>query len=696
MKITFVKPDFGAMATSDDIFPFGYAIMGKLLQTVGHEVEYIFPKIKGWDENDVANYIVNKSKPDLLAIGGIHSYLNVIASFIKSFKVYSAGIPVVIGGQMVTYTPELAMKLTGADFRIIGEGERGMLDLVRDLESSVPPTSGSYDRGIIPIEEIPMPNWDDFPMDYYLYQDWLLPTWTRRQKPKVFTWFLSRGCPMKCNFCASGVKPRYKSIEQSISELRDIVDKFDPDYIMFIDNLFAPNEKRATDLCEAFIKEGFRFKWCATMRLIETSPEILDLMRKAGCEIIFYGLECANPKILKFMKKGITPDVALETIQKCKDAGLHPMVSIMHGQPNETLADFFESTKISLKATPNVASVMQLLTYPGAGIYDHAKSIGKFKDDFDYWERYGKDGKFLIKYTDVPDEEITTCRRIVEKLHRWKYHSEMTAKSLEELKGLSKGSESQKFLDRCLTEIVEEPEKSEIYWESRDWRFVVNKNVVFKLSKRRLPLEDIDEMRNIIHSLPRYAYGYYVRYEGVSNVDGIAIIKMEHIRGFPLLSDVNIIKADDRTQILRQYMEFIIGCQQSGVFPADLATSNTFLTTHRSINTIKIFDLETSFGVASREPWQEFYAKFCFAFLVYHFTERKDFSRRNERFRDNEFCELLNIPHRNHKNYNHPVWETLEWKGAHTKISNWIIPYLKNANIFASQPLDELKEILND
>ena len=449
MKVMFVEPSFPEIPADDIIFPFGYACLGAVLQRAGHKVEYAFPAANHLSMQDVVDYIA-KTDANLIGIGGLFPYLPVIIKLVGMIKAVRRDIPVVLGGPMVTYTPELVLKKTGADFCIAGEGEIALLKFVNCLESGeiysdIPGLVFQRDGQIInngmgevmPFEDIPMPNWDDFPMEYYMSSDWYLPKWSRTKKEHVFAWLLSRGCPMKCNFCASGCEARYKTIDIAMTELQEIVDRFNPDYLMFVDNFLTRNKKYTTEFCEALIANRFRFKFSATARVNIVSPRLLALMKEAGCQMIFYGLECANNDILRFMKKGISVEQTIKAIKMTKEAGIYPMVSIMFGQPGETFEDFFNSLRIALMTyhpddpVPNIASVMPLLTFPGTGIYEYAKEHGYFTDDEDYWDRYGDN--YRIQYTDYTQEVVNQVVDIANIMYRWKYHQSMADNLLESL-----------------------------------------------------------------------------------------------------------------------------------------------------------------------------------------------------------------------------------------------------------------------
>ena len=331
MKVVLVEPSFPEIHADDSIFPLGLAAVGAVLQGAGHRVEYVLPAASRLTIQDVADHLA-QTDADLIGIGGLTPYLPAIIKLVAAIKAVRPEVPLVLGGPMVTYQPELVVKKSDADFCIAGEGEVALLKLVTSLESGTDYSEipGLLYRRADQIvnngwgESIPLPNWDDFPMDYYLYSGWYMPSWSRTKNHRVFHWILSRGCPLKCNFCVSGSEARYKTVDQAIIELRHIVDRFDPDYVLLADNFLTRNRRYTRELCEAMIANKFRFQFSCTARANSVNPELLSLLKQAGCQLIFYGLENGNDEILKFMNKGITVEQTIRAIKWTKEAGIHP------------------------------------------------------------------------------------------------------------------------------------------------------------------------------------------------------------------------------------------------------------------------------------------------------------------------------------------------------------------------------------
>jgi anaerobic magnesium-protoporphyrin IX monomethyl ester cyclase len=125
----------------------------------------------------------------------------------------------------------------------------------------------------------------------------------------------SFGCPFTCSFCA--VVPIYnarwkgKSAVKIYDDVKYLIENYGADAVEFHDNNFFVNEKRTVEFSNLVKKE--KIQWWGEGR-IDTinkySDESLQLMREAGCKMIFFGAETSNDEILKQMDKGGTQTAA--------------------------------------------------------------------------------------------------------------------------------------------------------------------------------------------------------------------------------------------------------------------------------------------------------------------------------------------------------------------------------------------------
>ena len=137
----------------------------------------------------------------------------------------------------------------------------------------------------------------------------------------------SWGCPFACNFCSVtamfGRKYRFRSAESVIAEIKEKR----PKRIFFYDDNFAANKKRLKRLLQMMIDEKLVIPWYAQVRTdVARDPELLDLMRRSGCQIVYLGLESVNQATLDHFEKSQTVEDIRHAI-----AVLHRYDILCHG-----------------------------------------------------------------------------------------------------------------------------------------------------------------------------------------------------------------------------------------------------------------------------------------------------------------------------------------------------------------------------
>jgi hypothetical protein len=110
-------------------FPLSYAYLAGYLREQGEDVRILF---RGQSPNELVSQIM-KLNPVIVGFGNLYPELEEITYLIKLLNIAGRQFPVIIGGQMVTPIPEFAVKISGADFGTIGEGELILYQVVKAL-----------------------------------------------------------------------------------------------------------------------------------------------------------------------------------------------------------------------------------------------------------------------------------------------------------------------------------------------------------------------------------------------------------------------------------------------------------------------------------------------------------------------------------------------------------------------------------
>ena len=186
----------------------------------------------------------------------------------------------------------------------------------------------------------------------------------------------SRGCPQACTFCSNDVtgrKFRYRSAASVAAEVGMLERRFGLTGFSFFDDSFAVGRRRVHELCNAIAGLDARVWWTCTAHPAHLDRDVIADMKRAGCAGIDIGMESADPEMLLRIGKGVTVERVLDVLAWCRDAGIHSVVNLMFGWPDETDAELDATIEFLDRASPiaggfNARGVV--VPYPGTEIYE--------------------------------------------------------------------------------------------------------------------------------------------------------------------------------------------------------------------------------------------------------------------------------------------------------------------------------------
>jgi radical SAM superfamily enzyme YgiQ (UPF0313 family) len=256
------------------------------------------------------------------------------------------------------------------------------------------------------LDSVPFPAWDLFPIDYYAMLQFPGMKGTDRSM-QVIT---SRGCLYKCNFCYRMDKGvRMRPVESIIREIRELIERYNITYINFSDELTMVGVRRTQELCEWLLKADLGIKWYCNGRINFAKPELLKLMKKAGCAFIGYGVESLDEETLKKMDKMITPKQIEEGIEATQKAGIIAGTFMMFGNIGENRGTLQKAVDFLLKYDDHaqLRTIRALTPYPGSPLYYNALEKGLLKDVADFYENKHINSDLLtVNFTQMSDDEF--------------------------------------------------------------------------------------------------------------------------------------------------------------------------------------------------------------------------------------------------------------------------------------------------
>ncbi|MEI8349068.1 MAG: radical SAM protein [Candidatus Omnitrophota bacterium] len=252
-----------------------------------------------------------KHQIDIVCVGiGWDRQLDEICSFLNRVP---EGIPLVVGGYTATEKVEELFKAAPRINIIVrGEGEETIRDILKGYPlKDILGISYRANGNIVHNKNRPLPDVDEL-----TYPDRSL----RNNKYRMtlngvnianlsFDTVLSaRGCPYNCKFCTFSVNPlgqkRTYSARSAVS-VADEIAGIDANIILFSDENFAVDPKRAEEICDLIIERKLKKRFAAQVRLdIAKYPVLLGKMVKAGFKALLIGIESPHDWILTQLNKG--------------------------------------------------------------------------------------------------------------------------------------------------------------------------------------------------------------------------------------------------------------------------------------------------------------------------------------------------------------------------------------------------------
>jgi radical SAM superfamily enzyme YgiQ (UPF0313 family) len=319
--------------------------------------------------------------PDVVGFGCIGGYWQYqqmlrVARVVNEHQ-HRSRLRFVLGGHMPAADPEWALRVTGADSVVVGDGEAAMQVLAR---------GGTVDR---------IARFGRWPN--YLRPEWWDARVYRLQRyPRVGTTqfampvLSARGCPFSCSFCFR-MEPGHMPYptESVMNEIGWLHEWYDVSYINFDDELLMSSDARIQELCEAILRLPFRIDWMCNGRLNRATPANLELMRRAGCVFVNYGVEALDDGVLEQMNKHLTVSQIHAGVQSTIKAGISPGLNVMWGNPGDTV-ETLQRLVAFLHIYDDGAqlrTIRPVTPYPGTALFARAVAEGRLRDTADFYER---------------------------------------------------------------------------------------------------------------------------------------------------------------------------------------------------------------------------------------------------------------------------------------------------------------------
>ena len=392
--------------------PIILAYVAAILEQHGHKVQLLDARALGLSKEEALEQIKN-FHPDLLGFRSETYHFHDTLDWVRYLK-ENLNIPVITGGINLSLYPKETLSHREIDYGIIGDGLESLPKLIRALEYGdvLDDIAGIIYRKngeiVINRPQEKFADFDSFPFP----ARHLLPNsayYSFISQLKNFTIIVTAtGCPFLCSFCAIHPNTHYcvRSAKNVLDEIELCYRDFGIREIDFFDATFFLPRPRVFEIFEGMKKRHLKIEWSCRTRVDVINEDVLCQAAGAGCRQIYYGIESANTKVLKSIKKNIEIEQIRQAIKWSKKYGIRAMGFFMVGNPSDTGESIRSTIKFAKSLGLDFIQVCRTIAKPGTELDElMIKETGK-----DYWREHilGKkiEGRLPMPWSSLSEIEI--------------------------------------------------------------------------------------------------------------------------------------------------------------------------------------------------------------------------------------------------------------------------------------------------
>ncbi len=304
------------------VYPLGMSVIAAALIKAGHEVRQFDMLAQGFAETALRE-AVTAFAPELVGVSfrnldnanscHVMSYVDQMARLVAVVREVSAA-PVMIGGPGFSVLPERVLEISGADYGMVGEGERLVVELADTLARKEKPARRiSCADSSLGSAEMISPAYDDAILNFYLKGGGVTPLQTKR------------GCTYHCAYCTYPVLEGHKLRPRDCEEVVDDIQRLQAKgarRLFFTDSIFNDTFGHYRHLVAAMARRGINIPWTGFFRPEVIEPDVIEQMKMTGLNAIELGSDASSDTTLRAMGKAFTFDEIQMTHDCFVQAGL--------------------------------------------------------------------------------------------------------------------------------------------------------------------------------------------------------------------------------------------------------------------------------------------------------------------------------------------------------------------------------------
>lgn len=412
--------------------PLGLLYLGAVLKQNHFDVSILDSTCEGYYNTTIKgnyityglsdNEIIERVKgfgPDLVGISSMFSaHQDNALHHCELVKSVDPNIVVVLGGIHPSLAPRECLAHGSVDYVIMGEGEFRLLKLLNmlnekrydfDFDGIAYWKNGEIvvhpmEQRIQDMDSIPFPARDLIDLGKYIEIG--VPYAPFPRKERVGQVLTSRGCPFNCIFCSTvkfwGRKFRMRSVDNILSEIDELVNRYGIEEIQFADDNMTINRERAIDLSKR-LKE-YNLLWCTPHGLMVKTldQEMIRLMAESGAYQLTFAIESGSERVLKEIIRKPVPEKAVikRLVDTCHECDIQVHALFVLGFPGETRDEIMETLQYPFDIGFESVSFFLANPLPGSDLFAKCQKKGYLKKDG--WMMDFKSAEIIIP-EDSPD-----------------------------------------------------------------------------------------------------------------------------------------------------------------------------------------------------------------------------------------------------------------------------------------------------
>lgn len=188
----------------------------------------------------------------------------------------------------------------------------------------------------------------------------------------------SFGCPFTCEFCIDNQQYRkmlYRDVDDMVAEMVEI-DRCGFREVYFKDLTFGLNFALTAEFLRKLIERKLKLRWLCTTRIDVARPELLDLMRRAGCYGIEFGVEHHKESTRLRVDKRVSEERIRSVFANCRSLGIETTAFIMLAFEDDTEQDVRDTIRFTRALNADYVSFNVVNALPGTEYAERARREG--------------------------------------------------------------------------------------------------------------------------------------------------------------------------------------------------------------------------------------------------------------------------------------------------------------------------------